>query len=86
MDGVPVGPPRVWTMTADTPGLSMTRAFGDAVAVSIGISSEPDLVEVALRPADRYLLLASDGIFEFMEVSARRMSLGPQGRGLFSAI
>lgn len=83
---MPVGPPRVWTLTADTPGLSMTRAFGDAVAVSIGISSEPDLVEVALRPADRYLLLASDGIFEFMEVSARRMTPGSQRRVLFSAM
>ncbi|KAK9827981.1 hypothetical protein WJX81_004640 [Elliptochloris bilobata] len=67
VDGAPVGPLRVWAASSDTPGLSMTRAFGDAVAVSAGISSEPELQEVVLQPADKYLLLASDGIFEFME-------------------
>lgn len=67
MDGVPVGPLRIWAANADTPGLSMTRAFGDAVAVGVGLSSEPEMVEAMLQPADKYLLLASDGIFEFME-------------------
>ena len=76
MDGVPVGPLRIWATNADTPGLSMTRAFGDAVAVGVGLSSEPEMVEVTLQPTDKYLLLASDGIFEFME--ARRSHL--QGR------
>ena len=70
MDGVPVGPLRIWAAAADTPGLSMTRAFGDAVAVGVGLSSEPELVEATLTPADKYLLLASDGIFEFMEARA----------------
>ncbi len=67
MDGMPVGPLRIWAAHADTPGLSMTRAFGDAVAVGVGLSAEPEMVEAVLQPADKYLLLASDGIFEFME-------------------
>ena len=71
MNGVPVGPSRVWLATADSPGLSMSRAFGDALAATVGVTDEPDLVDVALGPADRYLLLASDGVFEFMEARAR---------------
>ncbi len=78
MDGVPVGPPRVWLATADSPGLSMSRAFGDALAASVGVTDEPDLVDVALGPADRYLLLASDGVFEFMEARAPRRRRGWQ--------
>jgi len=79
VDGVPVGPPRVWLATADSPGLSMSRAFGDALAATVGVTDEPDLVDVALGPADRYLLLASDGVFEFMEARGpRRRRLGWQ--------
>ena len=79
MNGVPVGPPRVWLATADSPGLSMSRAFGDALAATVGVTDEPDLVDVALGPADRYLLLASDGVFEFMEARGpRRRRLGWQ--------
>ncbi len=44
----------------------MTRAFGDLVASSVGVIAQPDIVEVALAPEHQYLVLCSDGIYEFM--------------------
>ncbi|KAK9823980.1 hypothetical protein WJX72_006752 [[Myrmecia] bisecta] len=65
-NGQTVGPLRVWLANQDIPGLSMTRAFGDTVAASVGIIAEPEFKEITLQPRDKYLVLCSDGIFEFM--------------------
>ena len=40
-DNNPVGPLRVWLKNEDIPGLAMTRAFGDQVAASVGVTAEP---------------------------------------------
>lgn len=64
--GEPVGPPRVWQQHVDAPGLCMSRAFGDAMAHEVGVTAEPTFVEHALRAEDRYLVLCSDGITEFI--------------------
>ncbi len=61
-----MGPVRVWLADKDTPGLSMTRAFGDIVASSVGVIANPDVMEVLLEQGDQYLVLCSDGIYEFM--------------------
>lgn len=37
--GIPVGPDRVWLSTSWVPGLAMSRALGDGVAHSVGVSS-----------------------------------------------
>ncbi len=66
-DGVPVGPLRIWLADVNIPGLSMTRSFGDKVAATVGIIAEPEIVERELHPQDRYLVLCSDGIHEFLE-------------------
>jgi serine/threonine protein phosphatase PrpC len=49
------------------PGLSMTRAFGDSVAARIGLRAKPEILQIVLTPEDRYLLLMSDGIYEFTD-------------------
>ncbi|KAG8457212.1 hypothetical protein KFE25_010914 [Diacronema lutheri] len=49
------------------PGLTMTRAFGDWGARSLGFSHEPEVTRRALRPTDRFLILASDGVWEFID-------------------
>ena len=46
-----MGPCRVWLADSDTPGLSMTRAFGDAVAATVGIIAQPDIMQVTI-PCD----------------------------------
>lgn len=66
-DGVD-GPPRVWLGHMDVPGLAMSRSLCDAVAHSAGVSSEPEFVEYEFSQGreDLILVLASDGLWEFM--------------------
>lgn len=66
-DGEAVGPPRVWLKDEDMPGLCMTRSFGDDLAATVGVISEPETHEYTLSKGthDRYIVLGSDGIFEF---------------------
>ena len=66
-EGQPIGPSRVWLKEEDMPGLCMTRSFGDEVAASVGVIAEPELTSFKIKSTDKYLLLMSDGIFEFME-------------------
>ena len=40
-DDQPVGPSRVWLQDENIPGLAMSRSFGDKVAASVGVISEP---------------------------------------------
>jgi len=56
---------RVWLRNDDVPGLAMSRSLCDSVGKKAGVSSEPDLYVYTLTPADAYLLLASDGLWEF---------------------
>ncbi|KAF8065728.1 NHX8 [Scenedesmus sp. PABB004] len=65
-EGQPMGPHRVWLQAAWIPGLAMSRALGDQLAHTVGVSSEPQVAEVSLTPADRLLILASDGVWELM--------------------
>jgi serine/threonine protein phosphatase PrpC len=45
----------------------MSRSVGDTVAHSVGCSCEPDITHTVLTPNDKIVLLASDGIWEFLE-------------------
>ena len=62
-----IGPQRVWLLDEDIPGLAMTRAFGDEVAASVGVSSEPEIKEYLFNKNDAFFIIASDGIWEFIE-------------------
>lgn len=66
-DGVD-GPARVWLGHMDVPGLAMSRSLGDAVAHSAGVSSEPEFFEYHFNQGreDLVLVMASDGLWEFM--------------------
>ena len=61
-----VGPERVWLKGEDLPGLAMSRSFGDDVAHMIGVTSKPEIKEFKLSEEDKFILLGSDGIFEFI--------------------
>ena len=65
-DGEFVGPERVWLKTEDVPGLAMSRSFGDDVAHTVGVISQPEIFEYNLVNEDKFILLASDGIWEFI--------------------
>ncbi|KAI7839798.1 hypothetical protein COHA_006597 [Chlorella ohadii] len=68
--GQPVGPNRVWLADAWVPGLAMSRAIGDIVAHTVGVASEPETSAVELCPQDKWLILATDGVWEFIDPQA----------------
>ena len=65
-DGEFVGPERIWIKEEDIPGLAMTRSFGDRVAATVGVISEPEIKEFYLDENDKFMIIASDGIWEFI--------------------
>ena len=66
-DNNPIGPLRVWLKNEDIPGLAMTRSFGDEVASRVGVNAEPEILELDMCPDDRFIVLASDGVWEFLQ-------------------
>lgn len=42
-DGSPIGPDRVWLKEKDSPGLAMTRAFGDRSGILAVIIHQPEI-------------------------------------------
>eukprot|EP00826_Nyctotherus_ovalis_P060970 TRINITY_DN8625_c0_g1_i9.p1 TRINITY_DN8625_c0_g1~~TRINITY_DN8625_c0_g1_i9.p1 ORF type:complete len:358 (-),score=54.73 TRINITY_DN8625_c0_g1_i9:66-1139(-) len=62
--GEEYGPYRVWLKDERSPGLAMSRSFGDIVATSIGVTAEPDVEEVKIRNEDKALVVGSDGVWD----------------------
>jgi len=44
----------------------MTRSFGDRVAATVGVISEPEIKEYDFQDGDKFMLVASDGVWEFI--------------------
>ena len=65
-DGEFVGPQRVWIKEEEVPGLAMTRSFGDRVAATVGVVSIPEIKEYIFNPNDKFMIIASDGVWEFI--------------------
>lgn len=65
-NGQYVGTYRVWLKSEDYPGLAMSRSLGDFVAKSIGCLCEPEVIEVKLTKASKFIIVASDGVWEFL--------------------
>lgn len=64
--GNPIGPARVWLKDQNIPGLAMSRSLGDLVASTAGVICIPEITEITLEPDDKFLVIGSDGVFEFM--------------------
>lgn len=64
--GRSVGPPRVWLAKENGPGLAMSRSLGDLAATAAGIICTPEVVELELTKDDKFIILASDGLWEFI--------------------
>jgi len=60
------GPYRVWVYGEDYPGLAMSRSIGDLDAKKIGVIPNPQIVEYTIDSNSKYMLIASDGIWEFI--------------------
>ena len=48
----------------------MTRSIGDLVAASVGVSWEPEVTKYKISTNDRFMIIASDGVWEFLENQA----------------
>ena len=59
-------PPRVWSPNGDYPGTAFTRSLGDSMAEELGVFAEPEMLTRDIKPEDRVIVLASDGIYEFL--------------------
>ena len=66
-DGTFVGPLRVYMKDKDMPGLAMTRSFGDYFASTAGTISIPEIGEHFFDEDDKFLVIGSDGLFEFID-------------------
>ena len=51
---------------SDAPGLAMSRSLGDGLAHSLGVSTSPEVKRFCLDSTDKYIILASDGVWEFL--------------------
>lgn len=69
MNGNYIGPFRIWMKEYNTPGLAMSRSFGDKVASKIGSICDPEITIHSFTEEDRFVILASDGIWEFISSS-----------------
>jgi len=61
-----IGPDRVWLKNKDEPGLAMSRSIGDKIAHSVGVSDEPELKSFEYDGTEKFIVLASDGIWEYI--------------------
>ena len=66
VNGNRMGPARVWHLKENIPGLAMSRSFGDHCAAEVGVIADPEILEMNLTEYDKFIVLASDGVWEFL--------------------
>lgn len=44
----------------------MSRSLGDELAHSLGVSSEPEVMRFVLNTDEKFIIIASDGVWEFL--------------------
>ena len=49
------------------PGLSISRSLGDLLAHHIGVTSKPDVTVHEIIGSDRFLTIATDGVWSNLE-------------------
>lgn len=59
-------PPRIWHKSKNLPGCAFTRSLGDQIAEPWGVISDPEMVTRELTKKDKMLIIASDGVWEFI--------------------
>ena len=65
--GNSIGPERIWLKNSEIPGLAMSRSLGDNLAHTVGVSAEPEIQKFEFNGSEKFILLASDGIWEFID-------------------
>ncbi|KAK7390699.1 hypothetical protein VNO78_18710 [Psophocarpus tetragonolobus] len=60
------GVARLWLPNIDSPGLAMSRAFGDFCLKNFGLISVPDFSYHRLTHRDQFVVLATDGVWDVL--------------------
>jgi serine/threonine protein phosphatase PrpC len=66
-DGEKSGPFRVWQKGEVYPGIAMSRSIGDFIATKLGVIPEPKFIEEKIDKDTKFIVVASDGIWEFLD-------------------
>lgn len=75
-DGIFDGPLRIFKGSLPYPGyfkicnfrITVTRSLGDSAAQRIGVICEPEVTTLKLSKEDKYLVLASDGLWDGLSI------------------
>jgi Serine/threonine protein phosphatase len=67
-NGIKIGTERFW-VDKYGPGLTTSRALGAFRAKSKGLSAEPEIEQIDLFQNDRFLVIASDGLWDVMKTA-----------------
>jgi hypothetical protein len=72
-------PPRVFAadmfaMGEYSPGIAMSRSIGDSLATELGVTAQPECCEHLLDEKDKFVVLASDGLWEVFTPEGARTS------------
>ncbi|KAM7252997.1 hypothetical protein ACFE04_025615 [Oxalis oulophora] len=57
---------RMWLPKNNSPGLAMSRAFGDFCLKGFGLISVPDITHHLITEKDEFVVLASDGVWDVL--------------------
>ncbi|CAA2979054.1 probable phosphatase 2C 33 [Olea europaea subsp. europaea] len=57
---------RVWLPNYDSPGLAMSRAFGDFCLKEFGLVSVPEICYKRITDKDEFIVLATDGVWDVL--------------------
>ncbi|KAL7239532.1 hypothetical protein ACSBR2_005431 [Camellia fascicularis] len=55
---------RVWLPDVESPGLAMSRAFGDYFVKDFGLISVPEVTQRHISNQDQFVVLATDGVWD----------------------
>ncbi|CAI5505158.1 unnamed protein product [Closterium sp. Naga37s-1] len=62
--GDPEGVERAWLPHEEAPGIAMSRCLGSALMRAHGVTADPDVRFLRLGPQHRFMVLASDGVWD----------------------
>jgi serine/threonine protein phosphatase PrpC len=69
-DGEKSGPFGVWKKGEVYPGIAMSRSIGDLIASTLGVIPEPKFIEDKVDKDTKFIVVASDGVWEFLDNKA----------------
>ena len=58
---------KIYIKNSDIPGINITRSFGDKLGLGIGILDIPYLYNYIIKGNEKFILLASNGIWKFID-------------------